>query len=81
MTYRKKVSHQAEKYLRNQPKQIQQRLVAAISSLPMNGDIKKLKGSSDYRLRVGDMRIIYAIDHTEKVVYIKAIDVRGEIYK
>lgn len=81
MTYRKVASHQAEKYLRKQPDQVQQRIVAAIRGLPTNGDIKRLKGSSDYRLRVGDIRVVYAIDHAEKVIYIKAIDNRGGIYK
>ena len=79
MTYRKVASHQAEKFLRKQPDQVQQRIVAAIRGLPLSGDIKKLKGSCDYRLRVGDMRIVYDIDHIEKVVYIKAIDSRGGI--
>lgn len=81
MTYRKVVSHQAEKYLRKQSAHIQQRLVVAIRGLPMNGDIKKLKGSSDYRLRIGEMRMIFSIDHAEKIIYIRAIDSRGGIYK
>ena len=81
MTYRKVVSRQAEKYLRQQHGRVLQRLQEAIDGLPMLGDIKKLKGSNDYRIRIGDMRIIFAMDHTERTVYVKTIDNRKDIYK
>ncbi|WP_370739019.1 type II toxin-antitoxin system RelE family toxin [Paenibacillus aquistagni] len=34
-----------------------------------------------YRLRVGAYRVLFEIDHTELIVYIRAIDSRGGIYK
>ena len=79
-TYRKVVSHQAEKFLRKQSNQIQKRVVESIHGLPMDGDVKKLKGSMFYRLRVGNMRVVFEIDHLEKMIFIQTIDYRGDIY-
>jgi mRNA interferase RelE/StbE len=46
-----------------------------------NSDIKKLKGHSDlYRLRVGDYRIIFAINKKTQQICISAIGHRREIY-
>lgn len=78
--YRKVISKQAEKFLRRQPDQLQERLIMAIRGLPMEGDIKKLKGSIFYRLRIGKVRVIFEIDHSEKVIVIQTIDNRGDIY-
>lgn len=80
MIYRKVISHQAEKFIRKQPVQVQQRIIRGIRELPIDGDIKKLKGSIYYRLRIGSMRIVYEIIHTEKVICIRTIDNRGDIY-
>ena len=45
--------------------------------------VKKLSGElkGSYRLRLGDMRIIYSVDETRKIVYIEVIGFRGDIYK
>lgn len=51
-------------------------------SLPPHGDIKRLKGYTDlYRLRIGNFRVLFNIDHKEQVIFIEAIGNRGEIYK
>jgi mRNA interferase RelE/StbE len=34
-----------------------------------------------YRIRVGDYRIIYQIEHTEQLIIVEAIGHRREIYK
>lgn len=50
--------------------------------IPPEGDIKSMKGYTDlYRLRVGTFRILFEINHDEKVIYIQAIGNRGDIYK
>lgn len=71
-------SKKAVKFLKKQPPQVQHRIITAIENLPL-GDIKKLKGSSGYRLRVGDFRVIYNQDGT--IIDIIDIGNRGEIYK
>lgn len=48
-----------------------------------NVDIKPLKGTKKitYRLRVGDIRIIFFTDDTNKQIFIKEIGTRKNIYK
>ncbi len=42
--------------------------------IPPEGDIKSVKGYTDlYRLRVGTFRILFEINHDEKVIYIQVI--------
>ncbi len=43
---------------------------------PLTSD---LQGS--YRLRIGNIRIIYSIDDSVKIVYIEVIGFRGDVYK
>jgi mRNA-degrading endonuclease RelE of RelBE toxin-antitoxin system len=55
-----------------------QRIRNAIKKLP-SGDIKKLKGYSvAYRLRVGDMRVLF--DMTDEILITNILP-RGEAYK
>ncbi|TLY24515.1 MAG: hypothetical protein E6K63_14850 [Nitrospirae bacterium] len=43
--------------------------------------IKKLSNREEYRLRVGQYRILYTIDDEEKVIEIVAIGHRREVYR
>ncbi len=45
------------------------------------GDIKKIKDSDFWRLRVGDYRVFYDIDKEEGTVYILSIKHRSDAYK
>lgn len=71
----------AEKFLRKQTPKIQKNLLMAIYKLPEGTDIKRLKGYDLYRMRVGNIRIIYSIQEEIKVVTIENIDNRGDVYK
>lgn len=72
-------SKQAIKFLKKQDRALQERILKAINSLPA-GDVKKLQGtSSKYRLRVGDIRVIF--DKQGNILYIERINNRGEVYK
>lgn len=42
---------------------------------------KKLKGEDKRRLRVGDYRIVYAVDEKEKVITIYRVRHRKEVYR
>ena len=46
-------------------------------------NIKRLTGElkGSFRLRVGDVRIIYSVDNINSIVYIEAIRFRGDAYK
>lgn len=80
-TYSFKFEKAAQKFLEKQDKQQRIRLYKAIYKLPYGNDIKKLKGYNLYRLRVGDYRIIYAIDNGIHLINIENIDNRGDVYK
>ena len=75
ITYSKK----AEKFLRKQDKTTQYRLFTAISKLQLEGNNKKLQGISDYRLRVGNYKLLYDVNGF--VVDIIDVGNRGQIYK
>ena len=37
--------------------------------------------SGSYRIRMGNIRIIYSVNDTDKIVYIEVIGFRGGVYK
>ncbi len=41
----------------------------------------RLTGSSEYRLRFGDHRVIYNFDVRRNEIYVLAVGNRGQIYK
>ena len=80
-TYKIIIEKAAQKFLDKQEKDKRMRLYKAIYKLPAGTDIKKLKGSNLYRLRVGDCRILYTIDDAIRLIDIENIDNRGDVYK
>ena len=70
---------EAAKHIQEQGKPTRQRLKTAIEKLP-DGDVKKLQGyKNDYRLRVGNLRVIYSVD--DDIIIIKDVLPRGQAYK
>jgi mRNA interferase RelE/StbE len=58
------------------------RKVLPLADNPRPGGCKKLKGHKDqWRLRVGDWRVLYIIEDATKLVTITAIAHRREIYE
>lgn len=81
MIYKIKIRPKALKFIDKQDKYQKLRIYQAIYNLP-NGDVKKLAGcKSDFRLRVGNYRIIYQINNEELIILITKADTRGQIYK
>ena len=75
----------AERELRNiDPQQIP-RVVKAVESLvdnPLPSQCRKLRGSErDYRIRVGDYRVIYQVSTEAKLVIIYHVRHRREAYR
>lgn len=69
----------AAKHIQEQDKPTKQRLKTAIEKLP-DGDVKKLQGyKNDYRLRVGNLRVLFAIEND--IIIIKDVLPRGQAYK
>lgn len=46
-------------------------------------DIERLRGKYKnlYRLRIGEVRFIFEVHKTEKLIFIKLADYRGSVYK
>lgn len=70
---------EAAKHISKMDRPTKQRLKEAIEKLPA-GDVKKLQGiKDDYRLRVGDLRVIFSV--MNDIIIIKDVLPRGQVYK
>lgn len=79
--YKIVIERLAEKFIIKLPRPEKERVLRAIAKLPNEGDIRKLKGHDDLlRLRVGEYRIIYTVNHGELIVIVIDADNRGQIY-
>ena len=75
----------ARKELERLPNALIARIVAKLESLeenPRPAGCKKLKGGDDeYRVRVGEYRIVYVIDDRKVIVTITRIRHRRDVYE
>ena len=72
-------SKKTVKYINSVDKPTRKRLREAIEKIPL-GDIKRLQGiENGYRLRVGDLRVLFSIE--DNIVYVDNIVSRGQAYK
>ncbi|WP_370810175.1 type II toxin-antitoxin system RelE family toxin [[Ruminococcus] torques] len=72
-------NREAIKHISKMDKPTKQRLKNAIEKLPA-GDVKKLQGYLvDYRLRVGDLRVIFSVE--DDIITVKDVLPRGQVYK
>jgi mRNA interferase RelE/StbE len=63
---------------------MRERIQAAIDGLatdPRPPGAAKLAGRDDYRIRVGDYRIVYAVDDGAETVLVARIARRREVYR
>lgn len=63
---------------------MRERVAAAIDALgaePHPHGAVRLAGRDDYRIRVGDYRIVYAIDDEARLVLVARIAHRREVYR
>ncbi len=86
MSYSVSLRRSALKELQSLPKTAVQKVSGAIDKLaenPRPDGVKKLKGSEEdlYRIRVGDFRIVYSIEDEIKIVDIRKIGHRKDIYR
>lgn len=79
------LERRVEKALRRLPRDVLMRVDRALLDLaddPRPAGCKKLKGYENlYRLRVGDWRLIYAVEEDQLVVLVIEIAPRGEAYR
>lgn len=71
--YQLTLSRESLKFLKKQERTTQQRICNALKGLtlrPPIGDIRPLKGRDNIlRLRVGSFRVLFEVDHKEKMIY------------
>ena len=79
------LSSQAQRDLRRLPPEVFERVVAAdqvLGRTPRPAGCRKIVGSrSDWRLRVGDYRVVYEVDDTARVVRVMYVRHRREAYR
>ena len=86
MTYSVVFESRSLKQLHSFPREMLERLRRKTNELAMNprpAGVKKLAGEeqSGYRIRVGDVRVLYTIDDKERIVRIFDIEPRDKAYK
>ena len=83
--YRVFLERAAEKQLRQSSARLHDRVIAAIQALAKNprpAGCRKLAGTdNDWRIRVGDYRIVYEIDDAAHEVRINRVRHRREVYR
>ena len=74
----------ARKDLRRLDRQVQQRIVDALDRLAagelLSGDVRRLVGSTEYRLRVGDWRVRFELDGERLLITVVRVLPRGRAY-
>lgn len=78
------IKRSAEKEMNRLVAKTFERITKAILNLesdPRPAGSKKLRGMEDYRLRVGQYRILYSIDDRERIVEIMAVGHRRDVYR
>ena len=84
-SYRVALTTSAEKELRGLPAKMVARIVPRLeylASAPRPLGCKKLKGGdTEWRIRVGDYRIVYVIDDRARTVDVTRIAHRREVYE
>lgn len=63
---------------------MRERIGAAIDALavePRPPGVVRLAGRDDFRIRVGDYRIVYAVDNAARLVLVARIAHRRDVYR
>ncbi len=84
MKYEVRIVRTAEKEMDKLPRAIHARISRRILSLednPRPRGAKKLGRREEYRLRVGDYRVLYTVDDKDSIVTIFAVGHRREVYR
>ena len=82
--YKINIKRSAEKELESLPDKIHDKVVSRLLLLknnPRPQGVKKLRGETGYRIRVGDYRVLYDIDDENNVLEIYSIAHRREVYR
>jgi mRNA interferase RelE/StbE len=73
----------AARDLQRLDRSIARRIVARLEKAATDPDrlFVKLVGSDDFKLRVGDYRLLALLSHSEQTIIVERVDHRSRIYK
>jgi len=79
-------SREALKVLRRLPSNTRATILGKVEALAVdplapNNNVKALTGRAGFRLRVGDWRVIYDLDHGLQVLAVERVGPRGSVYE
>lgn len=78
------ISSPARKFIKKLPSLTVKRIIDSLDKLAVNPrphGSKKLINSDVYRIRVGNYRIIYSINDTVKIVDVRKVGHRKDVYE
>ena len=81
INYRPQAKKALLKLQRNVAGQFRSAFVAIANNQASGLDIKPLAGRPGFRLRIGQWRAVYTVDHGRLLVVVIKIASRGDIYK
>ena len=82
--YEIRLKASAERELSGLSVSIHDRVVSALVRLeirPRPRGTKKLRGTNEYRIRVGSYRVLYTVDDHHRIVEIVAVGDRKDVYR
>jgi len=76
---------ESTKALRRMPRNIAALILDKLNKLTANpsasnNNLKRLKGSNDFRMRVGDWRVVYTVENDRLVITVVRVAPRGGVY-
>ena len=80
------IGKRAEKTLGSLPKPLRERIIQGINRLKAGPyqsglDVKPLNGRPEWRLRIGDWRVLFQVYETEIRIIVISVSPRGGAYK
>ncbi len=85
MAYELTYTRQAEKDLAALPKGDAQRIVGKLETMAADplqaGGVVKLTNRDGYRIRSGNWRAVFLLDHGRLVVVVVKVETRGRVYR
>ena len=85
MSYTVRLSRRAEAYLDRLDSTTRGRILRRLDDIaadPFGPQSKRLKGAAGLRAtRVGDYRIVFEVDDTDRIVLVGLISPRGQVYR
>ena len=84
MSFELDYSKSSKKFLKNSEKELSFRILDKLEILkenPVPTDAKRMQGKDQiFRIRIGKCRVLYHINHNEKIILISKIDKRERVY-